>query len=237
MKKTYIFIPPVKKATGGITVLCRIATILHEAGYDVFLVPRESRGWKPGELKNEAPTVMWKDLRLTPDDIWLVPEGWINALTPGLHAGAKCVVYCQNWAYLLSALPEGVSWNSLPVSFIAVSQPVAWFIEQTLGQKPPILRPGIDTTLFSPPDKKKSGTINIAYMPRKNKALVSQIRSIFMARNGIKNREEVVFHEISGLDAAGVADVLKKSHIFLASGFPEGFSLPPLEAWPAVACQ
>ncbi len=225
--KTYIFIPPVRKPTGGITVFCQIASILKRNGHDVKLVMRDSGSWMPRIADGYPDPVHWDEVRLGPEDMWLVPEGWVNSLAPGLNAGARCVVYCQNWAYLFSSLPEGVSWRNLPVSFLAVSHPVEWFMQQTVGRQSPVLRPGIDTDLFNAPDKKPSGKIRIAYMPRKNKALVSQIKSIFEARNP---GADVRWVEISGMDAQGVADSLRSSHIFLVSGFPEGCPLPPLES-------
>ncbi|WP_027721860.1 glycosyltransferase family 1 protein [Maridesulfovibrio zosterae] len=224
---TYIFIPPVRKATGGITVFCQIASILARAGHSVQLVMRESGSWMPQIAEGYPEPIHWDDLRLTPDDLWLVPEGWVNSLTPGLNAGAKCVVYCQNWAYLFSSLPDGVLWRNLPVSFLAVSHPVEWFMQQTLSRGSPILRPGIDTDLFHAPEKKPSGPIRIGYMPRKNKALVSQIKSIYKARNP---DTDIRWIEIAGMDAKGVAETLRACHIFLVSGFPEGCPLPPLEA-------
>ena len=225
--RTYIFIPPVRKPTGGVTVFCQIASILARHGKDVQLVMREKGSWMPQLAEGYPEPVHWNDVQLTPDDLWLVPEGWVNSLAPGLNAGARCVVYCQNWAYLFSSLPEGVSWANLPVSFLAVSHPVEWFMQQTVGKVSPILRPGIDTDLFHPPEKKPSGKIKIAYMPRKNKALVSQMKSIFESRN---LGAEVRWVEISGMDAQGVADTLRSCHIFLVSGFPEGCPLPPLES-------
>ena len=181
----------------------------------------------PDLAEGSPEPLLWQEVNLAPEDIWLVPEGWVNSLAPGLNAGARCVVYCQNWAYLFSSLPAGVSWSDLPVSFLAVSHPVEWFMRQTLGKSSPILRPGIDTSLFFPPDKKPEGPLRIAYMPRKNKALVSQVKSIFEARNA---GSDLLWVEIAGMDAQGVARTLRSCHIFLASGFPEGCPLPPLEA-------
>lgn len=235
--KTYFFLPPVRQAAGGITVLRRLAAFLAAAGREAFIVPRETQGqgpgWSPSESFVEAPVVPWDQLALAPGDLWVVPEGWVNALTPGLNAGARCLVYVQNWAYLLSSLPDGVSWRKLPVEFLAVSDPVARFVAATTGREAPILRPGIDTGLFRAPEKKPpvadGGKVRIAYMPRKNKALAKQIRETFSALDeGLAARTQWV--EIAGMTAQGVAEALQSAHIFLATGFPEGCPLPPLEA-------
>jgi len=225
--KTFIFLPPVNKPTGGVTVLRQIADILHQDGREAFLVAREKGGWRPEGLADSAPVIEWADMQLTKDDLWLVPEGWVNALSPGLEAGAQCFSYVQNWAYLFSSLPEGVDWHSLPVEFLAVSDPVAHFIKQATYKDAPVLRPGIDREIFHTTDKKKSDTITVAYMPRKNKAVAAQIKSIFEHRNGSDN---IRWRAIEGMDAYGVADALRSSHIFLMTGFPEGCPLPPLEA-------
>ncbi|WP_229590816.1 glycosyltransferase family 1 protein [Pseudodesulfovibrio sediminis] len=225
--KTYIFLPPVKKPTGGITVLRQLADILHQNGHEAFLVPREAGGWRPEGLADAAPIVEWNALQMTSSDLWLVPEGWVNALVPGMEAGALCFSYVQNWAYLFSSLPEGVDWHHLPVEFLAVSDPVSRFIKESTFKDAPILRPGIDRTIFYPPQKRDNGTIKVAYMPRKNKAMAEQIMAIFEHRAGLG---AVTWVPLEGLDAHGVADALRACHIFLATGFPEGCPLPPLEA-------
>jgi glycosyltransferase involved in cell wall biosynthesis len=228
--KTFIFLPPASKPVGGVTVLRQMADILHQAGREVFLVERESGGWKPEGLADAAPVIAWADMRLTPDDLWFVPEGWPNALSPCLEAGARCGCYVQNWAYLYSALPPSVTWHQLPVSFFAVSDPVAHFIRLSLGERPglsaPILRPGIDRAIFRPGGKRGSRP-TVAYMPRKNKALAAQIRAVFEHRNG---PDVLRWRPLEGLDAYGVAEALRSSHLFLMTGFPEGCPLPPLEA-------
>ncbi|EGB15219.1 hypothetical protein DND132_2013 [Pseudodesulfovibrio mercurii] len=225
--RTYIFLPPVSKPTGGVTVLRQMADILHQSGREAFLVAREKGGWRPEGLADAAPVVEWADLKLTESDAWVVPEGWVNALAPGLYANAHCFSYVQNWAYLFSSMPEGVDWHSLPVEFLAVSDPVSRFVKETTCKDAPILRPGIDRTIFFAPDAKPGGRVNVAFMPRKNKALVEQIKAIHEHRCGTHH---VNWVPIDGLDAHGVAEALRSAHIFLATGFPEGCPLPPLEA-------
>jgi len=222
--KTYIFLPPVKKPTGGVTVLRQIADILHQSGREAFLVARDQSGWRPEGLDDAAPVIEWADMQLTREDLWLVPEGWVNALSPGLDARSTCISYVQNWAY------EGVDWHNLPVEFLAVSEPVSYFVKKTTCKDAPVLRPGIDRSIFYAPEKKKNGPITIAYMPRKNKALVAQIKAIFEHQCGNEDVSDVRWRPIEGLDTHGVAEALRSSHIFLSSGFPEGCPLPPLEA-------
>ncbi|EPR41698.1 glycosyl transferase group 1 [Desulfovibrio sp. X2] len=228
MMRTFVFLPPVRRATGGVAVLRTVAEVLARAGREAFLVPRES-----GQAYLEdaaAPVVPWDALSLSPGDCWLVPEGWPNALAPGLAAKARCLVYVQNWAYLFSALPQGADWRGLPVSFLAVSDPVRRYILETIGRDCPVLRPGIDLARFAAPAKKPGGPLRVAFMPRKNKALAEQIRDGFTARRRGAGLSEVHWLAVENMSQAEVAAALSSAHVFLATGFPEGCPLPPLEA-------
>lgn len=233
--RTFFFLPPVRQAAGGVTVIRRMASFLARSGREVFLVPREipgeGQGWTPSEAFVDAPVRPWERLDLTASDLWVTPEGWVNALSPGLNAGARCLVYVQNWAYLLSALPEGVSWRRLPAEFLAVSDPVARFVQATTGRTAPVLRPGIDLNLFAAPERKPDPAqgVRIAWMSRKNKALAKQIRETFEALDENLSAR-CRWTEIAGMTADQVAQALQGAHIFLATGFPEGCPLPPLEA-------
>lgn len=229
MKKsrTIIFFPPATNISGGMHVLLQIAGQLREIEYEVvfYLWEKGHAGFLEGLGFN---VFIGNKIRFEPGDVFLVPEGWPNVLCLGINSGARCTVYCQNWAYLFSGLPDGVSWQDLPVEFLAVSDPVRIFIEKSLGKLPLVIRPYIDKNLFYPFDRKTVPPVNIAYMPRKNRGLYRQIRQIFELRN--QNINEVNWICIDGLSRDKVADKLRKSHIFLATGFPEGLGLPCLEA-------
>lgn len=223
MSDIWIFYPPLKRRTGGSAVLLQLARHLHALG--------RLGGFAIWEKKNppalDLPCSDLRDIPFKSHHTLIVPEGWPNALNPGLKGGCTCIVYCQNWAYLFHGLPQDVRWKDLPVRFWAVSDPVAWYLQNVLGNRPSVLRPAVDTSLFYPGVEKPPGRVRVGYMPRKNSALAGQIRRIFAERNPGEGLEWV---PIQGEDARGVADILRTCHIFLATGFPEGFALPPLEA-------
>ena len=211
----YIFFPPLKTGSGGLRVLKDLVQILTKNGYEV----------KTSSDPNFFQT------KLTSQDVYLVPEGWFNALLPGLKAKAKIILYCQNWAYLFTGVPPDIDLVALPLTFWAVSYPVAWFMEQTLGVKAKILRPSLDFKLFYPPEQKSLFPVKIAYMPRKNKGLTRQILQTFLALTKPKKlADKIKFLPIENLKPGQVGEVLRQAHIFLSTGFPEGLGLPPLEA-------
>ncbi len=114
--RTFLFVPPLPRMTGGLAVLYRMAAHLHAAGYPVFLVPRE--GGAPGLDQDNppAPVLGWDEAAatLTPSDVWLAPEGWVNALAPGLRAGARCVVYGPGRNWTCRSWPCPIRWPGTP---------------------------------------------------------------------------------------------------------------------------
>lgn len=221
----WIFYPPLKTMSGGCVVLLQIAWQLLRMGRlgGILYWDAPPQGLACAGL----PWTKASRAIMRPEDIYVVPEGWPNALGFGFRAKCRTVVYCQNWAYFFHGLESGVHWRALPVDYWAVSDPVAWYMEQVVGQRPLIVRPAIDLGVFQAQDAKPEGPVRIGFMPRKNKALADQIRRIFEERNP---NAAVAWVPIQGLDRAGVAAALRSCHVFLATGFPEGCPLPPLEA-------
>lgn len=238
--KTWIILPPLASLSGGLAVLLDLGRSLARAGFETCFVARQAVPWLSGE--GMPPLLPWPADRPDPDfagsvpaadDLWLVPEGWPSLLMPGLRAGARVLVYVQNWAYLLGEWPEGLSPAALPLRFLAVSRPVAWHVSEMTGREAPVLRPGLDLDLFAPrpaEGEARDGRPRVAWMPRKNSALARRIREIVdtrRLRRGLPGPEWVA---IQGLSREGVAAALQSCDLFLATGFPEGCPLPPLEA-------
>lgn len=222
--RVWVFVPPRPVVSGGMRVLLQVARQLRVCGALGGVLCWE-------EPLAEAMDLPWFAARKAPlaaGDVLLVPEGWPGALTLGIRAGCRLVVYCQNWAYLFHGLAEGVRWQDLPVEFLAVSQPVAWYIEQVVGSSPAVVRPAIDAAVFYPTVlPQTTRTVRVAFMPRKNKAMAEGVRRIVEERSPHVPWEWVSIH---GLDPMGVAEAMRSCALFLATGFPEGCPLPPLEA-------
>ena len=231
--RTYIFLPPIAKVTGGVKVLWQIAANLQNLGREVsFVRYNHDECFMPDNMP-KIEILFWEQVELKAEDIWFVPEGWVNALSLGLNK-CRCYQYCQSWSQVFSALPANLTWQQLPVSFFAVSDPVAWFLQESIpsiSSLPPVIRPYIDKNVYyadiEEKNKRQKKIIKIAWMPRKNNAFAARIKEIFYSRNPTKR---VVWLPIEAMNQQEVAQTLRESDLFLSTGFPEGFSLPPLEA-------
>jgi len=225
------------RMTGGLAVLYQVAARLRECGLPVALTAADNTPGLTAAVGRGFEVLPWEVVTdkslaspLKETDWFLVAEGWPNMMAPAFNAGSRVLVYVQNWAYVFSALPPAASWHNLPVSFLAVSDPVARFVRDMAGLPlAGIVRPALDGALYRPAQQQSSKVVRIGWMPRKNKALAGQIRQIADGMDG-KNDGRAQWVEIHGMTPAEVGQALGSCHIFLATGFPEGFSLPPLEA-------
>ncbi len=237
-KKVAIFLPPLQSISGGFAVLVHLAKHLVSAGREVCFVVKESELLYASYTQTlphaKIPIVYWDDIELGPNYIWIVPEGWVNALLLGLKAKARCVIYMQAWSFGLNALPGETRWDQLDVDFIYVSDPVRKCLQTITGKDGPILRPGIDSKLFYPQVLEEDAIknpIRIAWMPRKNKVFSDLIQHALQDRLArLHPHIRVQWVRLQHLSHEQVAETLRTCHIFLATGFPEGCPLPPLEA-------
>lgn len=159
---------------------------------------------------------------------------------PAWRAGARVVLYVQNWAYLLAELPDGLKLPALPVRYLAVSRPVAWHVRDMTGKTAELLRPGIDRAFFlrpsAPPLPKRKTKMKRSFpaspgMPRKNSAMARQIRAITDARIIRRGGTPPQWLEIRDRSREEVAALLRSADIFLATGFPEGCPFPRWKPW------
>ena len=230
------FIPPLNKMSGGLANIYDLALALAEAGREVTLCHMDQGA--PG-LEDMARRGLaldeWNNCTLEKGDIWCIPEGWPNVIAKGVDAGARSVVYAQNWAYLTGVLPDGVRWKELPVEFIAVSEPVAWFMRQVLDVRVNKVLPPVVRECFFRPDQcrgeRREKRIKVAWMPRKNSALARQIQLVsleILRQNSGPGYLEWV--ELQNMEQEEVAEKLASCDIFLMTSMAEGFGLPPVEA-------
>lgn len=233
--RTVFFVPPLKQMSGGLANIYSVVRNLCALGGEVALMGpfNEAPGLSEAlaDIPGREPEILPWGTPLLSTDLWCIPESWPNAMTVGVHAGADVLVYVQNWVYMLGILPKGIQWSSLPLEYVAVSTPVAWFLQEVLALETRDILPPVVDEIFFRPSEQPSSHVRIAWMPRKNRALGEQAQHVAnacLAEDSLAPRVEwVTIHKVSKEE---VAALLSTCHLFLSTGFPEGFGLPPLEA-------
>lgn len=88
-------------------MIAQLANHLHHAGYETIIAV--SAKLPDGlELDEQIRIASFAGLNLWPEDRLIIPEGWTNALAPGLVARCSCCLFVQSWAYLHGHLPRDV---------------------------------------------------------------------------------------------------------------------------------
>lgn len=217
--------------SGGLANIYDVARCLRKIGCEAVL--QASAPYAPGLVDAAADglPVLPAGAPLGKNDTFCIPEGWPNAMVPALDAGARVTVYVQNWVYMLGILPQNVHWKNLPIDYIAVSTPVAVFLEQVIGINARAILPPLVADDFFITAQKPASHVRIAFMPRKNRAIAEQAIETAKARLATnQNSLRVEWVRIHNASRKEVAGLLATCHLFLTAGFPEGFGLPPLEA-------
>ena len=224
------FIPALHAMSGGLANIYSVARNLKDLGREVALMGPFSEAAGFAGAAKEGFTILPWGAGLEAGDSWCIPESWPNAAAIGLNAGARVLVYVQNWVYMLNTLPQNLRWGQLPLEYLAVSRPVAWFMREVLGLKVgAVLPPAIDAAFFRAPAR-PADHVRVAFMPRKNRALITQIQQValaWLAERPFSPRIEWV--EVHKKSREESAELLASCQLFISAGFPEGFGLPPLE--------
>lgn len=84
---------------------------------------------------------------------------------------------------------------------------------------------GVDAALFHPNDSPRER--RVAFMPRKKRLHLEQVINILSNRGVFEGWE---LTPIDGMNEASVAELLRRSFVFLSTCYEEGFGLPPVEA-------
>lgn len=211
--------------SGGILCIYRHVEMLSRAGIDACVL-HGTPGHRAGWFAHQAP-IRWRGAGAgpAPGDVLVLPEIATDRMRETAGAPYRRIVFAQSWMYVFGSLPPGEDWRSWGIGrALAVSRYVQRFLAQSMGLPSDVVHPPVDTALFRPGAKR----LQIACMPRKNRRDLRQIEGIFRAR--FPAHAAVPFVPIDGVAHARVAEILAESALFLATGYPEGFSLPPLEA-------
>lgn len=214
----------VQKPTGGVKVIYQHCILLRELGIDAK--PILMGKYHGNSFNFDVPTVRYEDIKddIAAGDIIVATE--FKPYQGLLFTTATKVLFLQNWIGLtrwLSSEDAGKSYIDIGYDrVITCSQYCSDYVSERMGIPVYTITNGIDLALFTPSHKKRVKN-RILAMSRKNPQDLAAIQKV-MEEKGFDIRV------VDGLEQADLIKEYQAADIFVATGYPEGFSLPPLEA-------
>ncbi len=214
------------KPVGGVKVMYQHCMMLKDLGYEVYpLVMGEYIGNFFG-YDLDLKYIQDVGYNLTKEDIVVAPE-FLPYL--GLKfKGCTRVLFnqSQSWMYYNNRLNDddlGKNYIELGYDYVInCSDYLCRMLKAKMNVDSTAITNGIDQDRFFPvPDKRIKG--RILALSRKNP---EQIKKIMRATEVLGFE----FRVVDGLTEEELIKEYQQADIFLATGYPEGFSLPPLEA-------
>lgn len=235
--KNIIYVcPSIPNPQGGVKVICRHAQLVDELRHlgvtAEVLFPRDVNF----ELKWFQSTFRQKrNMAFDPSsDLLVLPEIMVEELAPQLRKiGLSYGIFVQNGYYIVKDTPNQTARMSALRNDYLLARVVLSISDDTsdvIATVAPRVRDNIvkvqysiDEALFHQPENKSK---IITYMPRKqafHAALVTRMLSL-------QTLGDWRLEPIDGLNEQGVAELLRRSSIFMAFSEFEGCPVPPLEA-------
>lgn len=225
----YVFAPDLKHPLGGMRMLYRHVDILNANGFSAYIVhtsPQFQLDW----FEYSTPVLRGR-ISMNPQDIAVYSE--IGGLNINEWAkGKRAVIFNQNCYYTFSRYPmEGRVKTPYQqpevIATIVVSEDSKLYMQWVFPDLPiHRIRYSINPKMYFPQEKKKQ----ICFMPRKNREDIKQVLYLLRYR---KKLAGWTIRPIDKVSETRAAEIIRESAIFMSSGHPEGFGLPPPRPWPA----
>lgn len=212
------------KPVGGVKVIYQHCMILRELGYDAIPV---KMGKYEGNFYNyNIEALSFKKIRdqISPEDMVVASE--FMPYEAELFDCRTKIIFVQNWINIRRRFTEadsGKNYSDLGYTHVlSCAEYTTNLIREYMGIEAMTITNGIDHKKFF---QKKDARIEnrVLCMPRKNPKDLEKIMSLV-------GRDRATFVMVDGLTEKELITEYQKSDIFLATGYPEGFGLPPLEA-------
>lgn len=220
------FVRKRNRIIGGIKVHYQHCTVLNNLGYRAYPVLMGRQNLHSFGYPGKVLSIAELGTNLNSNDIVVSTEFFpYEGL---LFKNALKVIFVQNWINLepnRRLKPEDDTRDYIQIGYdhvISCSKFVQQYVWNKMNIWSSLIPNGIDLTKFKPKAEVRENN-RILYMPRKNRRDIERIK---------KSVEHipVEFIAADGLSEEQLIMEYQKSDIFLASGYPEGFGLPPLEA-------
>jgi glycosyltransferase involved in cell wall biosynthesis len=225
LRKGLASIFPKHKPVGGTKVTYQHCMLLREMGIDASIV---LMGKYKGNFFGYDTQYLTKKQalsKISSEDIVVGTE--FRPFEALCFDKAKKVLFFQNPANISRVLKkEGPKKNYLELGYdyvITCGDLCTEVLKNEMGIDATTITNGVDQSIFKPAKETKI-VGRVLVMSRKNFQDFEKIRNI------CSKKLDVDFHIVDGLTQEQLIKEYQKSDIFLATGYPEGFGLPPLEA-------
>lgn len=214
------------RPVGGIKIHYMHVMQLIEAGYDAKVL---KLGKYSGNFFGyELPEVDVQALghRLSPADVVVSTE--FKPYDGLQFENCRRVLFVQNWENIFRRLlPEDQGKSYLDLGYdhiISCGDYNSEQVTEKMGVPATTITNGIDQDVFFRDESLREKN-RILCLPRKNPEDLERIMSLVLAEF-----PEAKFVPVDGVNQDEIAVEYRKADIFLATGYPEGLPLPPLEA-------
>lgn len=214
----------VHKPVGGIKVIYQHCLLLRELGFEAY--PVLMGNYKGNFFGYDIEYKYYSDVitSIHSNDIVVATE--FSPYQGLLFDKAHKILFLQNWIGLRRRLydkDKNKSYKDIGYNqVITCSDYCSRYVTENMGIEAQTITNGIDLKQFTPfPSKRISG--RILAMSRKNPQDLEKIIQLM----------QTAPYEIKVVDRLTQEELIneyQKADIFLATGYPEGFSLPPIEA-------
>jgi glycosyltransferase involved in cell wall biosynthesis len=239
--RVFYLIPHNTKPCGGIKVMYEHCQLLNKAGITAH--PLHEGSFTLDWFEHEEVPLTCSDLpvRLDPNDVVVGNE--VFPYAPMKLIGGRRVMFVQGTEQVLSAWQRGPRnprllqkiWNKVRPEpqrpsygkigyerVITCSSYLTNYLLADYGIEATTITNGIDHSFFTcPPEKKEANTI--LCLLRKNVEDGVRIKSLV-------KHPDAKFVELDNVPFKTLREHYQRADLFLATSYPEGFSLPPLEA-------
>lgn len=186
-----------------------------------------------GEMQfNNGTKIKAYTLTISPEDFFLIPEGFPNIMEKIAQMPCKKIILAQSWYYILNSMNVGQKWQHFGIKdVISVSDGITEYLNAVMpGLSIKQYSQSIDRNLFKPIDIVDKNPV-IAYMPgRTQDALIKTSNVIKTFYSFFPHLSWIRFDELKGLSKEEYAERLGAASICLYTDEIAGFGTMPLEA-------
>jgi hypothetical protein len=217
---------PKPKPIGGIKVILQHCLLLQELGFRATPIRLGTYEGNFFGYPISTKHISEINTNLSDTDIVVCPE--ICPKAASRFQGGQKAMFVQNWVHLYhnNAFEGEKVWGPYTQNGFDLVMCCSEYLAQMLNGEPAekvaVVNNFIDLKSFARDDSKRIPGRVLA-LPRKNHQDLLQIMEI------LKN-DNIDFRLVDGLSQSELIEEYQSADVFLATGYPEGFGLPPLEA-------